>query len=282
MANYSTESSSHIDYSFTRSAEASHARRSIKEIKKKGRNNKLIGSTAVLLTTGALLIGIAGKSSAEGDNNSNKNFEKIEQVHKSKQEKHVEDKELYSGYELSKSAKKQLEMQMPKIEKLKPLYKQAAAETDMPWQIIAAIHYEEANNDPNMSAFGGETLDSLNPDGQGINGFAPADQLKNYIAALEHVRAMGKWVYGTRIDKNTKDPDKLKKGFTAYHRGTIYKDAGLKPEDNPYVYSGLSKNGKDYSCIFPDADPLAGRVDKRPGALAVVIYLMRNELEQNK
>ena len=282
MANYSTETSSHINYSFARSAETSRARRSSKEIKKKGRNNKLLGSTAVLLATGALLVGIASKSSAEGGNNSTKNFENIGQVHKPKQEKRVEDKELYQGYELSKSAEKQLEAQMPMIEKLKPLYEQAAAETDMPWQVIAAIHYEEANNDPNMSAFAGETLGSPNPDGQGVNGYAPTDQLKNYIAALEHVRAMGKWVYGTKIDKNTKNPDILKKGFAAYHRGTIYKDAGLKPEDNPYVCSGLSKNGKDYSCIFPDADPLAERIDERPGALAVVIYLLRSELEQNK
>jgi hypothetical protein len=274
MASIIEKSKSEINYRYLRSAEASRARRANQEAKKK-RKNRLLGGTAILLVTGALLVGAAGKSLAEGGDSPSKNHKKIDNIHKTKQEKQKNVEIPYASYDLSKSAEKQLKAQLPKIEELRPLYEQAAEKTNMPWYLLAAIHYEEANNDPNMSAFAGESLGSANPDGQGINGYAPANQLQNYIAALKHARAMGEWVYGTEISKDTKDLDKIGESLLAYNRGTIYKSAGLSPEDSPYVYSGLSKDGKDYSCIFPDADPLAGRVDQRPGALAVIIYLTR-------
>ncbi|MEI6237186.1 MAG: hypothetical protein WCP03_01115 [Candidatus Saccharibacteria bacterium] len=275
MASITEKSNSEINYSYLRSAEASCARRANQEAKKKDRN-KLLGSAAVLLATGALLVGVASKSLAEGGS-TNKNPEKIVHVHKSKQEKQKKIEIPYASYELSKSAEKQLKAQLPKIEELRPLYEQAAEKTNMPWYLLAAIHYEEANSSSKLSVFAGETLGSANPDGQGVDGYAPADQLQNYIAALKHARAMGEWVYGTKINKDTKDLSKIGECLLAYNRGTIYKSAGLSPEDSPYVYSGLSKDGKDYSCIFPDADPLAGRVDNRPGGLAMVIYLAREE-----
>jgi lysozyme family protein len=274
MASITEKSNSEINYSFSRSAEVSRARRANHEARKKGKN-RLLGSVAILLATGALLVGVAGKSLAGSGDNPNKNPEKIEHVHKTKQEKQKKVEIPYAGYELSKSTEKQLKAQLPKIEELRSLYEQAAEKTNMPWYLIAAIHYEEANNDPNLSAFAGEALGSINPDGQGVNGYAPADQLQNYVAALKHARAMGEWVYGTEIDEETKDLSIIGKYLLAYNRGTIYEDAGLRPQDSPYVYSGLSKDGKEYSCIFPDADPLAGRLDQRPGALAVIIYLTR-------
>jgi hypothetical protein len=278
MANITEKSSSEINSAFKRSAEASRSRRLNEQEKKDAKSRKLLGGVAVLLATGALLVGVASKSLAEGGDNI-KNPEKIERTHKNNAER-KESQKLYPSYELSSSAKAQIKAQMPRIEKLKPIYEQAAEETNMPWYIIAAIHYEEANNDPDKSAFAGETLGTPNPDGQGVNGVAPADQLENYKAALKHARAMGEWVYGTKINKDTKDLEKIGEDLLAYNRGTIYKDAGLSPEDSPYAYGGLSKDGKDFATVFPDADPLAGRVDERPGALAVVIYLMRNELKK--
>lgn len=281
MANTKEQTNSDINNAFLMSAEASKARRLLREKdkQKSSRRNRLLGYTSVLLATGALLVGTAGKSLAESGSNPTANPKKIEQIYKPKQEKQNKIEIPYAGYELSKSVTKQLDAQLPIIESLKPLYEQAAAATNMPWYVIAAIHYEEANNDPNMSAFAGEVLGTKNPDGQGVNGVAPIDQLENYKAALKHARMMGEDVYGIEINSKTQDIKILEKVFLAYNRGWIYKNNGLSPKDSPYVYSGLSKNGKDFSNIFPDVDSLAGRVDERPGAMAVVVYLMRDELK---
>ncbi len=160
---------------------------------------------------------------------------------------------------------------VPEALKLKDLYQQTEKATGVPWEIIAAIHYREGNNNPKQSVWNGQAVGSVNIDNGRINGRTIEEDA---IKAANHAKGMVKAVYGIKsIDRNM-TIDQLEKIFVAYNRGAMYKNAGVDAGKSPYASNGL--DGRE-NMHFPSgvAEPKStrGDLDRRPGAIAMLAAL---------
>lgn len=159
------------------------------------------------------------------------------------------------------------------------LYEQTSNKTGVPWQALAAIHFMEANMDPNRSLLNGQPRKSsayTNVDGVTIHPGA----LDDAITAAEIFKKNAKGVYGVEISASSSVED-FTKAFVAYNRGYMYKQAGISPDRSPYAMNGYDEqhllgmrftNGDSYA-NGKKVNNLAGKVSNRPGALAVMAYL---------
>lgn len=174
--------------------------------------------------------------------------------------------------------------QLPLIDANLWAYCAAERATGVPALVLAAIHYREANNDPNRSIMSGEPLGTVNPDTHQVE---PGDLGANAIRAAGHLRDMARSVYGITV-RVAMSPAELAYAALAYNRGSMYcrgvdNGAGqLHPMMSPYVSSGLFQDW--VAMPWPDVggssigspeawgEPASvrGRPDLRPGAYVVL------------
>lgn len=234
---------------------------------------------------------IIGTSIVESDDYSDE-LQQADKVWDETQSKPIGDKELeiLKIKSLPETTTKKLDKIRSKTDVLKPLYKEAGQQTGLPWPVIAALHYREADNEPGHSAWAGEKLGSKNPDTKEI---MPSDQLANYISAGEHLKKMAKMVYGIELNESSSLED-YGNSFLAFNRGFMYKNAEEMTGDkwtfekSAYVMSGLTQDrvgmrwadqghyngGKKGDTVKSNGEPesVQGEIEPRPGALAVMIY----------
>lgn len=170
---------------------------------------------------------------------------------------------------LPASTREFLNAQLPKVESLKDTYVEIEKQTGVPWQIMAALHYREGMNNPNQSMMAGEPIGSVNPDQGKVIG---ATLLSNGIQAAEHFKAMAKDVYGVEIHDGMSRHE-IAEAFLAYNRGHKYERAGIEPERSPYVSNGLPGHENMHFPYSGEPASTQGDLDRRPGALALLIGL---------
>lgn len=151
----------------------------------------------------------------------------------------------------------------PAIDKLTEMYKKVANEAGIPWQVLAALHYREARNNPNSSVLSGEPIGTPNPD-SGVVTSSLEDSAKR---AAEHIKAMAKSVYGVTLGTSPSDDD-LKKAFLAYNRGSLYKSAGVEPDKSPYVMNGYDDAHVGMSWVS-GVDTVSGKDGNPLGAFTI-------------
>ena len=160
------------------------------------------------------------------------------------------------------------------------IYQTVANEKNLPWQVLAAIHFREANLDPNKSLLNGQSIKSTpytNVDGQTI----ATNLLDDARNAADHLIAMGKTVYGVELTANSSTAD-LSKAILAFGRGYMYKNASPEAtyDQSPYIMNGYDEQHLNMRWIHADSyngsqqlNGLVGKEETRPGALAVMSYL---------
>jgi len=158
-------------------------------------------------------------------------------------------------------------------------YTYAQAQTGVPWQLIAALHFREAGLNPNGSVTNGAPLGSgVNADGVRI----PADPKEDAKLGANIFKNNAKGVYGVDITAAGADTSTYGKAFVAYNRGYMYKNWNMSWQKSPYAMNGY--DDKHLNMRWNDADSytapggtrlndLTGTVDGAVGALAVVKYL---------
>jgi len=168
------------------------------------------------------------------------------------------------------------------IEKNRPLYESVAKEYGIPWQALAAVHYREADCDPNKSSMSGEELGSENLDDHQVY-TTLEESLK---ASAAHLKEMAKSVYQVELNENPDDAS-LGWAFLAYNRGYLYKlgkgcansscsqlkdcpgQEGTPYDKSPYVVNFIDENHKNMpwnGCLD------SGWTFKDPRAGALTIY----------
>ena len=159
------------------------------------------------------------------------------------------------------------------INKLKPVYQQAATQTNVPWQLLAAIHYRETN------------LSTTEPNLFQITGYSgPSDLLSQAIAAgnfLQHSALSSNLpTHHTPLQQTGNDPEEIKDTIYSYNgRADAYakqaQQLGFNPSTQPYEGSPYVMN--NYDAIHHDMGIITGAhgpdtidgVDTRFGAFAV-------------
>lgn len=163
-----------------------------------------------------------------------------------------------------------------RINQLKDIYVQAATQDDLPWQVLAAIHYREANNDPNSdlqagNPFGGGTQYST----QG----AQTDLLSSAVNAGQLLQQKAQdGLFHTKITADNPNPEVIKDALYGYNgRAQVYADQaaslGFDPktqpyEGSPYVMNEYDTIHTDMKIVTKDFGSLDG-IDTRYGAFTV-------------
>lgn len=139
------------------------------------------------------------------------------------------------------------------INKMKSLYVQIAQEEKMPWQMLAAIDFEEAGNDPNKSMLDGQPLGQKALD----SGNVPTTKEQSIRDGVSILRSHLKDIYGVTLSPTMTDIQ-VKEGFISYNRGQTYKVAGLPPDASPYVMNQY--DAAHHDMVFPNipGETLAG------------------------
>lgn len=160
-------------------------------------------------------------------------------------------------------------------EQNKERYLYAEAQTGVPWQIVAALHYREAGMSTGSSIYNGAALGSgVNVDGQ----LVVSDANEDAVRATTHFVNMAMGVYQINVLTPGLTTEQWGNAFLAYNRGSLYKRAGLTYLDSPYVMNGYDALHMNMHWPGGAADPGAstrgGGLDgNKAGALAVVMYL---------
>ncbi len=162
-----------------------------------------------------------------------------------------------------------LKAQLPKVEALKGTYQEIEKQTGVPWQLMAALHYREGMNNPGQSMMAGEPIGSVNPDQGEVIG---STLLANGVQAAEHFKAMAKDVYGIDIRADMSRHE-IAEAFLAYNRGHKYERVGIEAERSPYVSNGLPGHENMHFPYSGEPASTRGELDKRPGAIALLIGL---------
>ena len=162
------------------------------------------------------------------------------------------------------------------------IYKYAAEQTGVPWQIIAALHYREAGMDPNRSMADGSALSA----GESMDNLPIYSDAKTDAAdKTAHFIAMAASVYGLNADSLSKwSVDDWGEAFLAYNRGNNYKIAKQSYTLSPYVMNYIDKDHENMAWTKNDSyfngstTPTNNLYDDKVkdeslGALAVANYL---------
>lgn len=154
-------------------------------------------------------------------------------------------------------------------------YQHGADSAGIPWQVLAALHFREASMNPTKSIANGQSLgDGVSIDGQKIGNTLEEDA----VIAANSIVSHGS-VYGVNIAEDL-NIDSLANSFLAYNRGSMYKSAGEPYTKSPYVMNMIDEDHMEMQWIHADSwlgskqyNTLEGNTERRPGALAVFIYL---------
>lgn len=152
-------------------------------------------------------------------------------------------------------------------------YIQAAYATGVPWQLLAAVHWREANMVPNRSAVSGEKLGAINPDTGKVEG---SKLEATVLRSAQILKANAERYAGITdvVDENNW-PDAL----LTYNRGGMYANAAerghtLTWRDSAYVNAldrwapvGHYGRGTDWG----EPQSVQGKRDSRFGALEMVL-----------
>lgn len=162
------------------------------------------------------------------------------------------------------------------IKELQPNYQEAAEAENIPWQMLAALHYREAGNDPGASIGSGEPLGSSNPDS---NDVWPTDKTENYKRGAQHLKEMAKMVYGIELTA-TSSFEEMRDAFVAYNRGFMYKRVNQDPDTSPYAmnyYDAEHAGGDGEGMVWPgnasEPGSTQGKVNKQAGAMTIMALL---------
>jgi hypothetical protein len=172
------------------------------------------------------------------------------------------------------------------INNLKPDYVKAANATNIPWQLLAAVHYREANNDPNQD------LQAGNPIGGGGSqsasypyGYPTSIEQSAEFAAKELISDSNNGVVKKPINVANPDPEAIKDTLFSYNgRASVYAqqaaDLGFNSttqpyEGSPYVMNNYDAKHHDMKIITHDFGGLDG-TDTRFGAFTVYAKLGGN------
>lgn len=154
-------------------------------------------------------------------------------------------------------------------------YIAAWQQTGVPWQLLAAAHWREANMAPNRSAVSGEKLGAINPDTGKVEGNRLEETV---VRSAQIMRSNAERVYGITglADENTW-PDAL----LAYNRGAMYANAAkhghtLTWRDSAYVtkadrWAGVGHYGRGEDWGEPES--VQGKRDSRLGALEMIVCI---------
>lgn len=162
--------------------------------------------------------------------------------------------------------------QKPKIDALKSTYQAVGESEGVPWEVLAAIHYREAGNDPNRSPLAGEPFGTPNPDHPEIT----VDNIEEGIKyQAEFVKSLVKGVYGVNVKPQGMSFEDLQKTFLAYNRGSRYNGYQgmpvLSPDVSPYVMNGYDAQHMRMRWN-PPQDTVSG-VDANLGAMTIFAAL---------
>lgn len=173
------------------------------------------------------------------------------------------------------------------INKLKPDYMKAAASTGVPWQVLAAIHYREGNNNPNQDLQAGNPLGgggSQASTSYGAYGAPATIEESATIAAKELIGKAASGVVKKPVNVAAPDADAIKDALFGYNgRASVYAsqatalgfDAKTQPyEGSPYVMNNFDAKHANMKIITKDFGGLDG-VDKRLGAFTVYALLLQ-------
>lgn len=186
-----------------------------------------------------------------------------------------ETKKMLDNEKIKKKAKTNIER-----------YKYAEKKTGLPWQVVAVLHYNEANMASDRSITNGEPLtDHTNVDGVKVSSDANKDAENAANIFINNAKSH----YNIDIVKD-KSEENYGWAFLAYNRGSMYKCHGNKSyKESPYVMNFYDDDHKrmkwvsgadDTDCQGNVINGVGGKVSERPGALALLAYLCGGESDK--
>ena len=191
----------------------------------------------------------------------------------------------YAGDEILSQAERD------KIAANRPVYEEAARENDMPWQILAVLHYREHSLNVSNPANGQGIyqLYSYTSGGTNSNAFKPAGPVttEEFLRQTKIAAKLVKESYGRELTSNP-DSRMVKKMFYRYN-GEAYQqqalDMGFTPEQasigegSPYVMSRAdvkrdsTKGGMSWYMYVGDHQSTTGHNERNFGAYVVYLAL---------
>ena len=173
------------------------------------------------------------------------------------------------------------------INHLKSDYQKAASVTGVPWQLLAAVHYREAGNDPNEDLQAGNPLGGGGSQAAGYPYGHPATiEQSAEFAAKELISDAASGVVKKPINVPNPNPEAIKDALFGYNgRAQVYAqqaaDLGFNPntqpyEGSPYVMNNYDAKHHNMKIITHDNGGLDG-IDTRLGAFVVYVKLGGNE-----
>lgn len=170
-----------------------------------------------------------------------------------------------------------------RIQEMRPVYEKAANATHVPWQLLAAIHYRENNNDPSGDLQAGNPIggpyrqqsSDYNAYGHGY----PKSMEESAEMAAEHlIRSQGSGVVKGKVTDPNPSPELIKDLLFSYNgRAAQYAQqaadlgfsASRQPyEGSPYVMNNYDAIHHNMKIITRDNGPLDG-IDTRYGAFVI-------------
>ncbi len=159
------------------------------------------------------------------------------------------------------------------VARAEPLYRDVAAQTGIPWELLAACDWMECQADPRYSPVRGERLGTLNPDGTVY--LTKSEALAQCAVDLIELSAA---VYGLDLTApRTLSVRALADAFAAFRWGAILRRHGVSAMEFPYSVAGLT--AQHMKMHWPAVtDPAApdkpgGRFRTTFGAVPVVLSL---------
>lgn len=157
---------------------------------------------------------------------------------------------------------------MERINALKADYEAVGAETNIGWNLFAAIDFRENSNSPDRSMLGGEIIGTKALD----SNRTPMTKRESIQMGAETLRGSAQAVYGVNLTP-TSGGDDVKKAIIAYGRYSAYKTAGMAPDASPYVMNLYDAAHTDM--VYPSikGETLAGDTERRLGAYTLFTRL---------
>ncbi len=164
------------------------------------------------------------------------------------------------------------------IEKNKPIYQVAAEKAGIPWEMLAAVHYREANNSSNGSLISGQASGTPEPD-QGGKIYHSLQETADEAARILQQKV------NNQLTSDTTDSVLIKDAFFGYNdRADTYRDQAERfgfdrktqgYEGSPYVMSGFDA-ARTSTMLWIHCDHCAASLpaDTRLGAYVVYLLLI--------
>lgn len=164
-------------------------------------------------------------------------------------------------------------------------YLYAEEQTGIPWQVLATLHYREANMGSQYSIHNGQ---KLTEDGSCYDGVDDNDVMicgdpnKDAKEAAEHLIGMVNWVYPEVNILDNPTAEDWGKAFLAYNRGKMYACKNRTYLESPYVMNYYDNDHMAMKWLHEDSykcdgswarNHVEGNTDSNVGALAVLAYL---------